>query len=179
MSTEVLTNATHDLGVKPDKILLTHSHWDHIADVASLKKRFPIPVFIHPADAPNLQKPGSDGLPLFLRCEGVIPDMLIKDQQEIHVGNLRLTVIHTPGHSPGGVCFYESTAGILIAGDTLFQGSIGNLSLPTANPDSMWDSLDKLAVLPPATQVYPGHGPSTTIGAESWLPEARRLFGNI
>jgi len=177
MSASVLSDTTHDLAVQPDKILLTHSHWDHIADVATLKKRFPVPVYVHPEDAPNLQKPGSDGLPLFLRCEGVVPDSLLEDQQEIPVGKLRLQVIHTPGHTPGGVCFYEPQAGVLLAGDTLFQGSIGNLALPTANPDDMWNSLDQLAALPPSTKVYPGHGPSTTIGAESWLPDARRLFG--
>ena len=177
MSASALTGAAHDLGVQPDKILLTHSHWDHITDVATVKKRFPVPVLVHPADAPNLQEPGTDGLPLFLPCEGVKPDILLADQQEIEVGTLRFQVIHTPGHTPGGVCYHEPQAKILIAGDTLFQGSIGNLSLPTANPEAMWTSLDKLASLPADTTVYPGHGPATTIGAETWLPNARNVFG--
>ena len=177
MSASALTGAAHDLGVQPDKILLTHSHWDHITDVATVKKRFPVPVLVHPADAPNLQEPGTDGLPLFLPCKGVMPDILLADQQEIEVGTLRFQVIHTPGHTPGGVCYYEPQAKILIAGDTLFQGSIGNLSLPTANPEAMWTSLDNLASLPADTTVYPGHGPATTIGAETWLPNARNVFG--
>lgn len=163
---------------KVDKILLTHSHWDHIADVSSLKKRFSIPVYIHPLDRPNLEKPGSDQLPCWIPMEGVVADVLMQEGDQISIGSLLLTVIHTPGHTPGGVCFYDSTHKILLSGDTLFKGTIGNLSFPTSEPDLMWPSLDKLAKLPPETKVYPGHGEDTTIGAESWLSQARQLFQN-
>ncbi len=161
----------------PTKILLTHSHWDHIADVATMKRLYPVPVQIHPEDAPNLIQPGSDGLPAFLTCEAVQPDAYLKDGDIVAIGNLRFQVIHTPGHSPGGICLYEPKQGVLISGDTLFHQSIGNLSLPTAEPERMWTSLDKLAKLPPQTRVFPGHGPSTTIGAEDWLSNARNIFG--
>lgn len=160
-----------------DKILLTHSHWDHIADTAALKKQFHIPVFIHPLDAPNLEHPGADGLPCWISIEGVKPDILLNEKDIIPIGNLAIEVIHTPGHTPGGVCFYAKEQGILLSGDTLFHGTIGNLSFPTARPDLMWTSLDKLAKLPPQTIVYPGHGPATTIGAESWLSNAKQIFG--
>ncbi len=166
----------HDLVV--DKILLTHSHLDHTADLAAFKNSTQAPIYIHPLDAPNIVKPGSDGLPVFLPVPPCPPDHLLADGQDISIGNLAFKVIHTPGHSPGGVCFYCASENLLISGDTLFKGSIGNISFPTAEPDKMWTSLDRLATLPPATHVYPGHGPSTTIGAEHWLPRAREMFGD-
>lgn len=163
----------------PDKILLTHSHWDHIADTSILKKKYHIPVYIHSLDTPNLLEPGADGLPCWIEIEGVQPDRLVKEGDEIAVGNLKARVIETPGHTPGGVCFYFEEPGVLISGDTLFKGTIGNLSFGTSRPHLMWDSLKKLAALPPQTQVYPGHGPSTTIGAEKWLNRAEEYFGDL
>ncbi|MDP1836097.1 MAG: MBL fold metallo-hydrolase [Chlamydiales bacterium] len=164
-------------GLTPTKILLTHTHLDHIADVAALKKDFPVPVYVHADDAQNLITPGSDGLPNWFFIEGVQPDVLYKEGDEVTVGPYTFRVIHTPGHSPGGICLYDAKEGVLISGDTLFHQSIGTFGVPTAQPERMWPSLDKLAKLPPQTQVYPGHGPSTTIGAEDWLPKARQIFG--
>ncbi|MEC7839193.1 MAG: MBL fold metallo-hydrolase [Chlamydiota bacterium] len=160
----------------PVKIILTHSHWDHIGDVAALKKKYGIPVSIHELDASNLQNPGSDGLPMISPIEGCVPDAFFDEDDKIAIGELSFVVIHTPGHTPGGVCFYCEAEGVLLSGDTLFKQSIGNLSFPTAQPDKMWDSLKKLENLPPATRVYPGHGSDTTIAEESWLPDARRIF---
>ncbi len=162
-----------------EKLLLTHSHWDHTGDVAAIKKEYGVPVYVHEADAANVRKPGADGLPMFFPIEAVEPDHFLAEGDVVELGNLRFEVIHTPGHSPGGICFYEASQKTLICGDTLFQGSIGNLSLPTADSTAMWPSLDKLAKLPPQTRVYPGHGPSTTIGDESWLPRARLIFGGM
>ncbi len=162
----------------PEKILLTHSHWDHIADVAPLKERYLIPVYIHALDAPNLQEPGSDRLPCWIQIDGVIPKGFLNEGDVVTVGNIKFRVIHTPGHTPGSICLYCQEEGILFSGDTLFRGSIGNLSLPTSQPKLMWSSLDKLAKLPPTTKVYPGHGPATTIGKEAWLPNAQQLFGD-
>lgn len=138
---------------------------------------YKIPVAVHPEDAPNLEQPGADQLPCYIDIEGVVPDDLLKEGQRIAIGDLTLQVIETPGHSPGCVCFYSPENKVLISGDTLFQGSIGKLTLPTARPELMWDSLRKLAKLPPETVVYPGHGGSTTIGKESWLPNAEAIFG--
>ena len=162
----------------PTKILVTHSHWDHIADIANLKRTYQIPVYIHAFDAGNLENPGSDGLPTWLAIEGVKPDHLIVDKEIIPVGKFSFEVIETPGHTPGGVCFYCKEEKALFTGDTLFKSTIGNLSFPTARPHLMWDSLSKLAKLPPDTIIYPGHGPSTTIGAEKWLDRAEELFGD-
>lgn len=165
----------HQLQLK--KILLTHSHWDHIADVFPLFKETGAEIYIHPLDALNLENPGSDGLQSRVQIMGIKPHIFLKDGDKIQVGNEVLTVIHTPGHSPGGVCYYHEKDHLLFSGDTLFRETIGNLSLPTCQPELMWDSLDKLSRLPKQTVVYPGHGPSTTIGEESWLSQAKQRFG--
>ena len=135
-----------------------------------------MPVYVHQKDRANVVKPGSDGLPLMSPIEGVETEFDLKEGQIITIGHLELKVIETPGHTPGGVCFYLEKEKILFAGDTLFKGSIGNLSLPTADRSAMWKSLEKLEKLPSDTFVYSGHGPSTTIGDENWLPKAREIF---
>lgn len=159
-----------------DKIILTHSHWDHIADVAAIKQFTQAQVYIHPLDVSNLENPGADGLPCWIAIEKNKPDHLLQEGDEIKIGNYSFYVIHTPGHSPGSICLYCPQEHVLISGDTLFRGTIGNLSFPTCQPDLMWPSLTKLSKLPSQTKVYPGHGPQTTIGAESWLPRAKELF---
>lgn len=176
-SSEQIVNYLSENHLTPIEIILTHSHWDHIADAAKLKKKFNIPVRIHELDFPNLKQPGADGLPLPFSIEGVSTDQFLSEGDMIHIGNLKFQVIHTPGHSPGSICLYNGEHYILISGDTLFQGTIGNISFPTSQPKLMWTSLDKLAKLPHQTKVYPGHGPSTSIGAETWLPDAQNYFG--
>jgi hydroxyacylglutathione hydrolase len=150
-------------------ILLTHSHWDHIGDLAKLKKKFNVPVYVHAADAPNVENPGVDGLPRFFPIAGVKPDHNLEDGQMLTLGDLQIRVIHTPGHSPGCVCFYLEKEKVLISGDTLFCGAMGRLDLPTSKPALMPSSLKKIAHLPKDTRVIPGHGEETTIGDESWI----------
>lgn len=165
----------HSLNI--EAIWLTHSHWDHIGDLAVVKADFNnIPIYVHPADAENVKNPGSDGLPLMEPIQGAEPNFDLVDGLSLSVGELRARVIATPGHTPGGVCFYFEKENVLISGDTLFKGSIGNLSFPTAEPAKMWHSLKKLAKLPPKTLVYPGHGDPTTIADENWLDRAENLF---
>jgi hydroxyacylglutathione hydrolase len=175
-SSDTLLQRIKELSLSMDMILLTHSHWDHIAEVSLLKKHLNVPVYIHKEDADNLEHPGSDQLPLFFPLKGIKPDGYLADGQKLVLGKLVIIVIHTPGHSPGSICFYLPSENILISGDTLFKGTIGKLNLPTARPVLMWDSLKKLAALPNATKVYPGHGDSTTIGAERWIAHAQDRF---
>lgn len=175
-SAELLIRRAEELSLCIEVILLTHSHWDHIAEVSLLKEKLNVPVYVHREDAGNLELPGSDRLPLFLPVKGVKPDGYLSDGQVLMVGDLRIVVIHTPGHTPGGVCFYIPVEKILISGDTLFRGTIGNLSFPTSKPALMWDSLKKLAALPADTRVYPGHGDPTSIGAEKWIIKAQERF---
>lgn len=164
--------------LKCEKILLTHSHWDHIADISTIRNHlgFSIPIYVHSLDKDNLIKPGSDGLPFWIPIQSVEPNILLQEDDNIKIGQYHFRVIHTPGHSPGSICFYCSQENVLFSGDTLFAGTIGNLSFPTSQPDLMWTSLAKLDKLPPHTIVYPGHGKDTTIGRESWLPQAKQLF---
>ena len=117
-------------------------------------------------------------MPLRLPIEGVKADHFLNEGDLVSVGKINFKVMHTPGHSPGGVCYYNAEEGILLSGDTLFKGTIGNTSFPNSNEKAMWLSLAKLAKLPPSTKVYPGHGEGTTIGEERWLPEAEKYFGN-
>lgn len=161
----------------PEKILLTHSHWDHIADVAKCKRAYAIPVWVHALDKQNMEIPGSDRLSGSQGIEGVPVEHLVNDGERFFVGEIEFTTIFTPGHTPGGVCYYAPQAQVLLSGDTLFRGSIGRVDLPTGEAALMWPSLQKLAALPKDTLVYPGHGPSTTIGRESWLANAEQHFG--
>jgi glyoxylase-like metal-dependent hydrolase (beta-lactamase superfamily II) len=162
-SSSSLLQKMQELGLTVEKILLTHSHWDHFADAALLKRKLNIPLYVHALDVKNLIEPGSDGLPLFFPIEPVEADGFFKEGDVVDVGDLQAEVIHTPGHSPGGVCFYFRSEKCLISGDTLFKGSFGNISFPTSEPEKMWTSLEKLAKLPSETRVVPGHGAETII----------------
>ena len=156
--------AKHNLNI--EKILLTHSHWDHIVDVKRLKEETGALLYVHPLDAKNIEMPGTDGLPIVLPIEGAHPDRFLKEGEIIEVGSIKLEVICTPGHSPGSVCFYSRGENILFSGDTLFFRATGRLDLATGNPELFQESLEKLARLPPHTRVVPGHGPDTEIGQE-------------
>lgn len=155
--------------LKAKMLLLTHSHWDHFGDAAELKKNLGCAIYIHPQDKKNLECPGSDSIPLFCMIRSVEIDHLIFDGQILKIGEIEITVLHTPGHTPGGVCYWIKKENILFSGDTLFKGTIGNLSLPTACPEKMPVTLKKLAQLPLNTLVVPGHGQQTTIEEEQWL----------
>lgn len=172
-----LENFIEKNNLTPKGIWITHSHWDHTADTARLKRRYCIPVSIHPEDAENLKDPGSDKLPCWIDIEPVNPQHFFSDGETLTLGKLTVQVIHTPGHTPGGVSFYLPKEKLLFSGDTLFAGTIGNLSFPTARPPLMWKSLAILARLPSDTIVLPGHGFSTTIGQETWLDRAEEHFG--
>ncbi len=137
-------------GTNVRAILLTHGDHDHIDALAALKERFDVPVAIHPADADRLATP---------------PDILLHEGGLISVGDEELRVLHTPGHTPGSVCFH--LVGTLIAGDTLFPGGPGATHDNAEHFAQIIDSIrDKLFLMPDETLVRPGHGDDTTIGAE-------------
>lgn len=157
-------------------IYLTHSHFDHIVDVAVLKQETGAIVYVHPFDAENLRSPGSDLIPFPMAIQPVIPDEFFQDSMHITLGTITMQVIHTPGHSPGGVVLFFPKEKTLFSGDTLFKDNIGTISLPLANPEDMWKSLKKIAVLPEDVLVYPGHGNTTSIGKEKWIANARENY---
>lgn len=155
-----------ELGAKIVKILLTHGHFDHCCGLAEIQDAFPVPVYMHRDDIPYVAEAGSHSRIYGISVPKVpLPDQFIEDADRISFGEIEFRVIHTPGHTPGGVCFY--TPDVLFAGDTLFNGSVGRTDLPGGSFDMISASIrDKLYTLPDKTVVYPGHGPETTIGQE-------------
>ncbi|KKL60404.1 hypothetical protein LCGC14_2205690, partial [marine sediment metagenome] len=152
-----------------------HSHLDHIADVKHLKDTFSSPVYIHKLEAKTPQKP--EPLSFFsIKAEGVKPDVVFEDNDKIEVGDIEIKVIHTPGHTPGGTCFYIEKEKTLFSGDTLFKGSFGRVDFSYSNPKDMIKSLKKLSKLPKETKVYPGHGSQTTIKQESWMENVEQFI---
>jgi hydroxyacylglutathione hydrolase len=151
-------------------IYLTHSHFDHIADVARFQRELDLKVFVHEEDAKNVEEPGSDGIFSAPDLEGAKVSGFLKDGEEVVFGDLSFRVIHTPGHSPGSVLFYFEEKKVLISGDTIFRGTYGRVDLPHSDPEKMKSSLAKIKELPEDVQIYPGHGGSTHIGREKrWL----------
>ena len=159
-----------------EAILLTHSHWDHIADVKIIKDKFFIPIYVHKLDAKSLENPGPIEFLPSLKVEGVKPDVLLEADKEIKVADINILVLHTPGHTPGGVCYLIEKEKTLFSGDTLFKGSFGRVDFPYSNPEDMIKSLKKLSMLDSDTKVYPGHGSQTTIGKENWMKNADKFI---
>ncbi len=156
-------------GLVPDAILLTHGHFDHTWGVASLARRYGCPVYMNAADEPILRMPSTllDRLMPGAQVEafGYTP---LSEGETIHCGGADWQVIATPGHTPGGVCYYCPGASVLLSGDTLFAGSIGRTDLMGGDYDALIQSvMDKLMGLPGDTDVIPGHGHPTTIAREA------------
>lgn len=145
-------------------ILLTHAHIDHILGVGQMAASLDCPVWLHPDDHPLYNSP-VNALPPWLPPASGLPAPSKHAPSDIN--GLEFEILHTPGHTPGGCCFYFASAAALFAGDTLFAGSIGRTDLPGGDHATLLKSIrDILMPLPPATRVFPGHGPSTTIGQE-------------
>ncbi len=159
-------------------IVSTHGHWDHIGDNAALAAHSGAPVAVHPLDAPRLTHPQ----PLFAPFEipPSVPAVELAEGGEVRFGSLRLTVLHTPGHTEGSVCLWSAEDGVLLSGDTLFAGGWGRVDLPGGSAEQMVESLARLRSFDDPVRVLPGHGPETTIGRERvWLDlvaRERRLF---
>jgi hydroxyacylglutathione hydrolase len=159
---EFYTSCAQKHGLTLKYLLLTHSHFDHISEAGRIQG-LGVKVGIHALDASNCEKPGCDGLPLMMSVDPFIPDFLL-DKPEMVLEGIKINVLHTPGHTPGGVCFIVEN--LLFSGDTLFKGSIGNLSFPTGDVSKMVQSLKNLENLKQNYTVYPGHGPKTELDAE-------------
>ncbi len=154
-------------------VLLTHCHFDHISGTAILKKEFNSKIYCHKFDAEKLSDVQKSGAAWFGVSDFHIePDCLLEDGQEIESDDSRLRIIHTPGHTGGGLSILLEDK-YLFSGDTLFKDGIGRTDLYDGDYDTLMNSIkNKLLVLPENIIVYPGHGPSTTIGKE------RKNFGN-
>ena len=162
---ERIMEAVEKSGRKPEAIWITHAHVDHIGAIASLKRKWDVPVWLHPLDEPLYRVGGRQaqlyGIPYE---EPPAPDRQFVDGETVSLGKLELTVMHAPGHAPGHVVIHGH--GNALVGDCLFAGSIGRTDLPFSNPSQLEASLKRIAALPPETVVHPGHGDTTTIGEE-------------
>jgi glyoxylase-like metal-dependent hydrolase (beta-lactamase superfamily II) len=162
------TATLRDHGLRLVEILNTHGHQDHVYDNASMKQETGARIAIHRADAYRLDpatRPASQ-----LEPPKSVADDLIEEGPLTYVRDLEIQAIHTPGHTEGSVSFYLAKESILFSGDLLFAGNVGRIDLPGGDAAQMEASLARVATLPTATRVFPGHGPATTIGAElSWL----------
>jgi hydroxyacylglutathione hydrolase len=149
-------------------IVSTHGHWDHIGDNAAVAAHTGAPIAVHPLDRSRLEHPAGNLAPF-----DIPPSVAAVELAEgglIRFGELRLAVLHTPGHTEGSVCLWAADQATLFSGDTLFAGGWGRVDLPGGSAEAMAESLGRLAGLDGRVRVLPGHGPGTTIGRERpWL----------
>jgi hydroxyacylglutathione hydrolase len=163
---ELILEAVEDSGLKITHVLLTHAHFDHMGAADEVAQATGAPLALHPGDLPLLKEGG--GAVFFGLPSPPIPKASIRLEadQEIGVGELILRVLHTPGHTPGHVTFYEPKHGAIFDGDVLFAQGIGRSDLPGGSYEDLMRSIRGLLTLPDETIVYSGHGPETTVRRE-------------
>ncbi|MEN8153188.1 MAG: MBL fold metallo-hydrolase [Acidobacteriota bacterium] len=162
---EKILKGISEAGLNPQKILLTHGHIDHCGGISYIVSETGIPVFVHKEDSllmnsrRNMELGAAFGLDTPPE-----PDGYFKDREIIKLDDVDIEVFHTPGHTPGSVCF--KTNGMIFTGDTLFHGSIGRTDLPGGNFSQLEESLELLKKFPGNTKIHPGHGESSDIKQE-------------
>ena len=166
--TKIIDDFIQSQQLKPRAIINTHAHIDHILGVNYLKEKYEIPFYLHEKDLPVLKNAIGSAMMFGLPFKD-IPEVnyFIHENEKLILGEDELDVFFTPGHSPGSVVFYYPGGGWAVAGDVLFNGSIGRTDLPGGDHETLISSIkEKLFPLPDATIIYPGHGPETSIGRE-------------
>jgi glyoxylase-like metal-dependent hydrolase (beta-lactamase superfamily II) len=165
---EELTAFIKNHKLEPQLLLNTHCHLDHVFGNKFIAEEFKLTLNTHLLEKEILEMAPASGLMFNLPFDNYQGEVIyLKEGDVISLGDDELKVIHAPGHSPGSICFYCAKQNFLIAGDVLFQNSIGRTDLPYGDHDALIKNIkEKLFKLPPAVTVYPGHGPETTIESE-------------
>jgi hydroxyacylglutathione hydrolase len=169
---EWISGALEERGWTLRLIISTHGHWDHTGANAAVSAHTGAPIAVHPLDAHRL----TDPKPLYAPFEipPSVPAVELAEGGEIRFGEIRLQVLHTPGHTEGSVCLLDNDGGRLFSGDTLFPGGWGRVDLPGGDPAAMVESLGRLATLEDRLRVLPGHGAATTVERERpWMELVR------
>ena len=150
-------------------VWLTHAHFDHVGALAELQEVYDMPVYLHPSDEPLLANAASSAARFGLRLrQPKVEYRPLAHAQVLPLGDDEAHCLFTPGHAPGHIAFYFPKAGIVLAGDALFRGSVGRTDLPGGDHAQLMESIrTQLLTLPEETAVYPGHGPETTTGREA------------
>ncbi len=163
----LILEALDRLDLRVSAYLLTHGHMDHISALADLAGRQPAPIYLHARDQAWAFSQANQMPPFYPVPERpTIQVTDIAEGQKLPDHALAAHVLHTPGHTPGCCCFHFPDDDVLLSGDTLFQGSAGRTDLPGGDARTLAVSLRRLSALPSRTRIYPGHGPSTTLGEE-------------
>jgi len=164
-----ILNIVEKQGVKVDKIILTHGHLDHVGGTQAVASKLNVPV-IGPEKEDLFwleQLEAQSQLFGFPTTASFSPTRWLEEGEVLEVGNIKLKVLHIPGHTPGHIALYDQQSKQVIVGDILFNGGIGRFDFPRGNRSLLVSGIkEKLLTLPPETTVYPGHGPTTTIGKE-------------
>lgn len=154
-------------GFHPLAILLTHGHFDHAGEARELAKKYDIKIYAHDAERETLEDPNKNLSTMIQKRETYSADIYLENYQELSFGNFHIKVFHTPGHTPGGCCYYFEELGYLFSGDTLFAQSVGRTDFPGGSMSQIVRSIkEQLLRLPDETIVYPGHNEQTSIENE-------------
>ena len=162
-----IKNKIAEANAKPVAILLTHGHFDHILAMNEIKRAYGIEIYAHEDERVMFEDTKNSMLSQMGVTEAYEADIYMHGEPKLSLAGFDIQVLLTPGHTPGGVCYYFADQGILFAGDTLFHGSVGRTDFPGGSASALLRSVEeKLFILPEDTVVYPGHESSTSIGWE-------------
>lgn len=154
-----------DKNLKVHSVICTHTHFDHVGAVGDIRKATGAKILIHKNDLQVYETAKDQAAFWGYDIDDIPePDGFIDEGGVIEAGNLKFKVMHTPGHSPGGICLYGE--GILLSGDTIFKGSVGRTDFPGGSTEELKKSFRRVLDLPQDTKIYSGHGPETTVGME-------------
>lgn len=162
-----LAEKIHESGYTPKAVLLTHGHFDHAGAAETVAKEFDIQIYAHEAEKETLEDPEKNVGYMIGAKERYHADVYLRDGEELELAGMHIKVIHTPGHTEGGCCYYLPEEAVLFSGDTLFAQSVGRTDFPGGSMSQIVRSIkEKLLVLTEDITVYPGHNDVTTIETE-------------